>query len=165
NSLAQPNQLFRNNGKGSFTDVSAEGGEAFNRLAVGRGAAFGDIDNDGDTDVLISNNNGPASLFLTQVGNRNHWLGLRLVGDEFNRDMLGARVEIRIAKDNTLWRRARTDGGYCSAQDPRVLAGLGKSNRVEAVRVHWPSGKIEEWKDPPIDRYVMLKEGASPGIK
>lgn len=165
NPLAQPNQLFRNNGKGSFIDVSREGGEAFNRLAVGRGAAFGDIDNDGDTDIVISNNNGSVSLFLNQGGNRNHWLGLRLVGDKFNRDMLGARVEIRVAKDNTLWRRVRTDGGYCSAHDPRVLAGLGKSNRVEAVRVHWPSGKIEEWKDPPIDRYVTLKEGASPEIK
>jgi len=163
--LAQPNQLFRNNGKGGFVDMSAEGGEAFNRIAVGRGAAFGDIDNDGDTDVLISNNNGRASLFLNQVGNKNHWIGLRLVGEKLNRDMLGARVEIRITKDKTLWRRARTDGGYCSAQDPRVLAGLGNSSRVEVVRIYWPSGKIEEWKDPPIDRYITLKEGASPGIK
>jgi hypothetical protein len=163
--LDQPNQLFRNTGKGSFIDVSAEGGEAFNRSAVGRGAAFGDIDNDGDTDVLISNNNGRARLFVNQVGNRNHWLGLRLVGDKVNRDMLGARVEIRITKLNTLWRRVRTDGGYCSSQDPRVLAGLGNSDHVEAVRVHWPSGKFEEWRDPPINRYLTLKEGSSPEIK
>jgi hypothetical protein len=163
--LDQPNQLFRNTGKGSFIDVSAEAGEAFSRLAVGRGAAFGDIDNDGDTDVLISNNNGRARLFLNQVGNRNHWLGLRLVGGKINRDMLGARVEIRITKQKTLWRRVRTDGGYCSSQDPRVLAGLGNSDRVEAVRVHWPSGRIEEWRDPPINRYITLREGSSPEIK
>ncbi len=165
NPLAQPNQLFHNTGKGSFIDVSKEAGQAFNHLLVGRGATFGDIDNDGDTDVLISNNNGPARLFLNQVGNRNHWLGLRLVGDKVKRDMLGARLEIRVTKEKTLWRRVRTDGGYCSSQDPRVLAGLGASSRVEAVRVHWPSGKVEEWKDPPVDRYVTLKEGASPEIK
>jgi hypothetical protein len=165
NPLAQPNQLFHNTGKGNFIDVSKEAGQAFNQLLVGRGATFGDIDNDGDTDVLISNNNGPARLFLNQVGNRNHWLGLRLVGDKVKRDMLGARVEIRIPKEKTLWRRVRTDGGYCSSQDPRVLAGLGASSGVETVRVHWPSGKVEEWKDPPVDRYVTLKEGASPEIK
>lgn len=165
NPLAQPNQLFHNTGKGSFIDVSKEAGQAFNHLLVGRGATFGDIDNDGDTDVLISNNNGPARLFLNQVGNRNHWLGLRLVGDKVKRDMLGARVEIRVTRDKTLWRRVRTDGGYCSSQDPRVLAGLGASSRVEAVRVYWPSGKVEEWKNPPVDRYVTLKEGASPEIK
>jgi hypothetical protein len=165
NPLDQPNQLFHNTGKASFVDSSSEAGEAFNRSAVGRGAAFGDIDNDGDTDVLISNNNGRASLFLNQVGNRNHWLGLRLVGDKVNRDMLGARVEIRVTKQNTLWRRVRTDGGYSSSQDPRVLAGLGNSDRVEAVRVYWPSGKAEEWRNPPVNRYITLKEGASPEIK
>jgi hypothetical protein len=164
NPLAQPNQLFHNTGKRNFVDASSEAGQAFIQLAVGRGAAFGDIDNDGDTDALISNNNGRARLFLNQVGNRKHWLGLRLVGDKSGRDMLGARVEIRVTKQHTLWRRVRTDGGYCSSQDPRVLAGLGSSDRVEAVRVHWPSGKVEEWKDPPVNRYITLKEGASPQI-
>jgi hypothetical protein len=164
-SLDQPNQLFHNTGKAEFVESSAEAGEAFNRSAVGRGAAFGDIDNDGDTDVLISNNNGRAALFLNRVGNRNHWLGLRLLGDKINRDMLGAVVEIIVTKQNKLWRRVRTDGGYCSAQDPRVLAGLGGSDHVEAVRVTWPSGKTEEWKNPPVNRYITLKQGASPEIK
>jgi enediyne biosynthesis protein E4 len=163
--LDQPNQLLRNTGKAAFIDVSAEAGEVFNRAAVGRGAAFGDIDNDGDTDVLISNNNGRPRLFLNQVGSRNHWLGLRLVGNKTNRDMLGARAEIRVTKQRTLWRRARTDGGYCSSQDPRVLAGLGNSDHVEEIRIYWPSGKVEGWKDPPINRYVTLKEGSSPQIK
>ena len=161
--FAQPNQLFRNNGQGGFSDVSTAAGPAFNLAAVGRGAAFGDLDNDGDTDVLIANNNGRARLFLNQMGNRNHWLGLRLVTDK--RDALGARVEISATKNNVLWRRARTDGGYCAGQDARVLAGLGQAARVEAVRVHWPSGKLEEWKNPPVNRYITLKEGASPQIK
>ncbi len=163
--LGQPNQLFHNTGKGDFKETSLEAGEAFQLLEVSRGAAFGDIDNDGDTDVVITNNNGKARLLLNQIGTRNHWLGLRLVGAKNNGDMLGARVEIVLAKKNTLRRRARTDGGYCSSHDARVLVGLGASDRVEALRVHWLSGKVEEWKNPPIDRYIILKEGASPEIK
>jgi hypothetical protein len=163
--FSQPNQLFHNTGKGTFIDESAAASDSFNMPSVGRGAAFGDIDNDGDTDVLISSNNGRARLFLNQVGNRNHWLGMRLTGKKFNRNMLGARVEIVTPKRGALWRRVRTDGGYLSAQDPRVLVGLGSSDRVDLVRVHWPSGIIEEWRNPPVDRYVNLREGASPEIK
>ncbi len=162
--LGQPNQLFHNDGRGKFVEVSDQAGDAFQLLEVSRGAAFGDIDNDGDTDVLVTNNNGPARLFLNQVGNRNHWLGLRLIGKE-GRDALGAQVEIVISRNNILWRRARTDGSYLSANDPRVLAGLGAAASVEAVRVHWPDGTIAEWKDPPIDRYTNWKEGTPPPKK
>ncbi len=146
-------------------DVSGTAGEAFQLLEVSRGAAFGDIDNDGDTDVLITNNNGPARLLLNQVGNRNHWLGLRLIGKDNDRDMLGAQVEIVISKNMTLWRRSRTDGSYLSANDPRVLAGLGSSAHVETVRVHWPNGTISEWKDPPVDQYLTWRQGAAPPKK
>jgi enediyne biosynthesis protein E4 len=163
--FSQPNQLFHNTGKGTFIDESAAAGVAFTTPAVGRGAAFGDIDNDGDIDVLISNNNGRARLFLNQIGNRNHWLGIRLTGKKSNRDMLGARIEIVAPKKSALWRRVRTDGGYLSSHDPRVLVGLGTSDHVDVVRVHWPSGAIEQWKNVPIDRYVTLHEGASPEIK
>ncbi|HYJ84787.1 MAG TPA: ASPIC/UnbV domain-containing protein, partial [Pyrinomonadaceae bacterium] len=102
--------------------------------------------------------NGPARLLLNQVGNRNHWLGLRVLGKS-GRDMLGARVEIVITKDKVLWRRARTDGSYLSANDPRVVAGLGNAVRVDAVRVHWPDGSVTEHKNPVIDRYNLLKGG------
>ena len=117
--LGQPNQLFHNDGKSKFVETSDRAGDAFQLLEASRGAAFGDIDNDGDTDVLLTNNNGPARLFLNQVGNRNHWLGLRLIGKEKGRDMLGAPVEIVISKNQSLWRRVRTDGSYLSANDPR----------------------------------------------
>ena len=153
--LDQPNQLFRNQGNGKFIEVSDR---ALEPLEVGRGAAFGDIDNDGDTDVLVTNNNGPAKLFLNEVGNRNHWLGLKLVGKN-GRDMLGARVEVVIKKGHVLWRRARTDGSYLNANDPRVLVGLGTASRVELVRVYWPDGSVEEWKGLPADRYTTLKQG------
>ena len=152
--LGQPKQLFRNNGKMGFVEIVAE---EFQALEVSRGAAFGDIDNDGDTDVLVTNNNGPARLFLNQVGNRNHWIGLRLVGKN-GRDMLGAQVGVVVDND-ILWRRVRTDGSYLSASDARVLVGLGAATRVKAVRVRWPDGTTEEWKDLLADRYVVLKQG------
>lgn len=163
--LGQPNQLFHNDGKSKFVEVSDQAGSAFQLLEVSRGAAFGDIDNDGDTDVLVTNNNGPARLFLNQVGKKNHWLGLRLLSKQGGRDALGAQVEIVSSKDHVLWRRVRTDGSYLSANDPRVLAGLANAVSVEAVRVHWPDGSLAEWKDPPIDRYSTWKQGTSPPKK
>lgn len=155
--LGQPNQLFRNSGKTSFVEVVSDLPAEFTLNQVGRGAAFGDLDNDGDTDVLITNNNQPARLFLNQVGNQNHWLGLRLVS-KAGRDDLGARVQVTIAKDVVLWRRAKTDGSYLSANDARVLAGLGSRRSVESVRVYWSDGNIEDWKNMPVDRYTKLIE-------
>jgi enediyne biosynthesis protein E4 len=154
--LGQPDQLFRNTGKGAFVEIIDQAGPAFQLLEVGRGAASGDVDNDGDTDVLVTNNNGPARLYLNEVGNRNHWLGLRLVG-KTGRDMVGAKVEIVISKDRVLGRRVRTDGSYLSGNDPRVLAGLGAIDRVQSVRVRWPDGTSEEFKDVVIDKYNTLK--------
>jgi enediyne biosynthesis protein E4 len=154
--LGQPDQLFRNTGKGSFVEVVDDVGPEFQLLEVGRGAAFGDVDNDGDTDVLVANNNGPVRLFLNQVGNRNHWLGLRLVSKN-GRDMLGAQVEIVVAKNSVLRRRVRTDGSYLSANDPRVLVGLGSLTRVQMVRVRWPDGTSAEFKELPLDKYTTLK--------
>jgi enediyne biosynthesis protein E4 len=157
--LHQRKLLFRNLGNGRFEDVTTHGGAAFELSEVGRGAAFGDIDNDGDVDVLVANNNGPPRLLINTVGSRNHWIGLRLVGKQANRDMLGARVEIIRQDGSTLWRRARSDGSYASANDPRVLVGLGQSTNVSRVRVVWPDGAAEEWSGVAIDRYTTLKQG------
>ena len=157
--LGQPNQLFHNTGKGVFIEVLDQLPAEFSLNQVGRGAAFGDLDNDGDTDVLITNNNQPARLFVNQIGNRNHWLGLRLTGKSGS-DALGARVQVTVTKNLVLGRRVRTDGSYLSANDPRVLFGLGSSRTVESARVYWPDGVSEEWKDLPVDRYTTLTEGS-----
>ena len=159
--LGQPKQLFHNTGKGNFIEVIEPAGTNFQALEVSRGAAFGDIDNDGDTDVLVTNNNGPARLLLNQVGNRHHWFGLRLIG-KAGRDMFGAKVEIAISKNEVLRRRVRTDGSYLSAHDPRVLVGLGNATRVEHVRVNWPDGTSSEWKAPPVDQYLTWRQGSTP---
>ena len=162
--LGQPNQLFHNDGSGHFLDVSEQAGESFHLLEVSRGAAFGDIDNDGDTDVLITNNNGPARLLLNESGKSNHWLGLRLIG-KTNRDLLGAWAEIVTAGNKPLRRRARTDGSYLCANDPRILAGLGSAGKVDLVRVHWPDGNVEEWKQIPVDQYTTLRQGSGAAKK
>jgi hypothetical protein len=160
--LKQPNQLFRNTGKGGFAEVIGEAGPSFQALEVGRGAAFGDIDNDGDTDVVVTNNNGPVRLLINNLGRRNQWLGLRLVGKDGGRDLLGTKVEIVSSNKPVLRRRARTDGSYLSANDPRVLVGLGRVARIDVVRVRWPDGSVAEWKNPPLNRYHTWKQGTVP---
>nr|MBS0020343.1 CRTAC1 family protein [Gammaproteobacteria bacterium] len=156
--LHQPNQLLRNLGNGRFVDVTAQAGEAFELSEVSRGAAFGDIDNDGDVDIVVTNNNGPSRLMLNNVGNQSHWLGLRLLTSA-GRDAAGARVAVYRPSQPPLWRRTRTDGSYASANDPRVLVGLGNDTEVASVQIHWPSGRIEQWQGLPVDRYSNLREG------
>jgi hypothetical protein len=169
--LGQPKQLLQNVG-GHFEDVSRRAGRVFELIEAGRGAAFGDIDNDGDTDVVVANDAGRVRLLINNVGNRNHWIGLRLVGAGPTssapgrngavglRDQVGARVAVVRSSRPALWRRARRDGSYASANDPRVLVGLGQSQERPRVRVIWPDGRSEEWRDVPIDRYTTLTEGA-----
>lgn len=160
----EQNLLFRNLRDGRFENVSGRAGAAFGRSAVGRGVAFGDIDNDGDIDMVISSMHQPASLLINNVANRSHWLGLRLIGCGSSscrapRDMIGAKVQIVRASGPTLWRHVHTDGSYASASDPRVVVGLGDSTDPPLVRVTWPDGTPEEFPQAAIDRWVVLKQG------
>ena len=159
-SLQQPKQLFHHLGNGQFADVTAQAGAVLSRPEVSRGAAFGDVDNDGDTDVVVANDSGPIRLLINHVGSGNHWVGVRVVGHQ-GRDVVGARVGVLRATGPTLWRRARADGSYGSANDPRVLVGLGATQSISRVRVEWPGGDAEEWTNVPVDRYTTLKQGES----
>jgi hypothetical protein len=150
--------LFRNLRDGRFADVTARAGGVFTLSEVSRGAAFGDVDNDGDIDIVVSNIHGPARLLINQAAAGAHWLGLRLVGSG-SRDMLGAVVELTRGDGVTLRRRARTDGSYASANDPRVVFGLGAATAVKQLRVTWPDGRTEEFPGVAVDRWTTISQG------
>ena len=155
--LHQRNQLFRNLGTGRFAEVTAQAGDVFALSEVSRGAAFGDVDNDGDTDVVVVNNNGPVRLLVNQVGQDRSWTGLRL--ESHGRDALGAVVSFPGAGGRPIWRRVHTDGSYASASDPRVLVGLGDGHDVGQVEVRWPEGSVEEFSAVAAGRYETLRRG------
>ena len=155
----QINQLFRNSGSGRFDDVTAKAGAVFDLSEVSRGAAFGDVDNDGDVDILLANNNGPVRLLLNQVGARNHWLMVRLEAVQGNRQGLGARVGVLRRGAKPLWRQVHTDGSYMSAGDAGAHFGLGTAAAIEGVVVQWPGGQSEVWSDVSVNSIVMLRQG------
>ncbi len=155
-SLKQPNQLFRNVGGNRFEAVEES---ALETEAVSRGSLFGDIDNDGDTDVVILNNDGPARLLLNRAGDARDWLGLRLIDARARRDVPGAKCELVRGEHPSLWRRAHTDGGYASAGDPRVLFGLGLPDELDgsrSIRIERPNGRATRLKDLPSGRYIEV---------
>ena len=136
----------------------AQAGPAFAADQTGRGAAFGDIDNDGDIDVVVTNNGGPVRLLLNQAASDAHWLQLRLE-QPGNRQGMGALVGVERAGRPTLWRRVKTDGSYASASDSRVQVGLGTTAALDAVVVHWPDGRRERWTGLQADRLVTVRRG------
>jgi hypothetical protein len=158
--LDQTNQLFHNLGGCRFEETTAAAGPGFARSEVSRGAAVGDLDDDGDPDLVVFNNNGPARVLLAAAaGGGRHWLGLRLFDAALRRDALGARARVRPPGAAPLWRRARSDGSYASARDPRVLFGLGDWPGPADVLVEWPGGARERFPAVPADRYSTLTRG------
>jgi enediyne biosynthesis protein E4 len=137
--------------------VSASGGAAFARAEVGRGAAFGDLDNDGDIDVVVSNNGGPTRLLVNQTGSHAHWLQIRLEQPGGNPSAVGAWIALERSGRPTVFRRVRSDGSYLSASDLRAHFGLGESGAIGAVTVQWPDGERERWTDVKPDRMVTLR--------
>ena len=155
------NQLFHNLEGRRFEDASALGGPVFARAEISRGAAFGDIDNDGDVDIVFTNNNGPVRLLINQTSRQQHWLQVRLDQRPGNRFGIGGWVGVERTGRPTLWRRVRTDGSYLSASDVRAHFGLGAAAAVTAIVVQWPDGQRERWTDVAADRVVTLQRGRS----
>ena len=154
----QTDQLFANR-EGRYVDVTAEAGAVLEQSHVGRGAAFGDLDNDGHVDVVAANNNGPAKLLRNVAGAGRAWLGL-VLADEAGRALTHARAWLLDEDGNDAWmNRARADGSYASANDPRIVFGLGETAGARSVRVEWPDGTRERFDALETNRYHTLRRG------
>jgi hypothetical protein len=153
---AEPPFLFENTGQG-FREVAAEHGEPLKKRYAGRGLAVGDIDNDGDTDLLLLNVGEPPVLLRNDGANRNHWLGLKLVGAQSNRDGIGAKVTVRIGA-RRYNKQLLGGGSYCAASDQRLLFGLGTNLKLDEINVKWPSGKTSSLRNVRANQYLTIKE-------
>ena len=155
----EPPLLFRNVGKGQFENVTARMGAAFNRPIVARGAAYADYDHDGDLDILVTTNNGPAYLFRNDGGNRNNWICIRLVGRKSNRDGIGAVVRIS-SKSGRQWNTVHSGSSYCSQSDLPLTFGLGGDTEVQAIEIEWPSGEKQKLAGSAANQFVTVDETA-----
>jgi len=155
---AQPPQLFLNRGRGIFRDASDDVGPDFKQPRVGRGVAYGDFDRDGDVDLLLTTNNGPAVLFRNDQLSGNHSVRVRLTGTKSNRDAIGARVHV-LQGQSRQSRMVRSGSSYLSQSELPLTFGLGKSDRVDRLVIDWPSGTTEEYKDLTAGRTYGCVEG------
>jgi len=156
---AEPKLMFRNHGRGIFENVSDQLGPDFTLPRVSRGAAVGDFDNDGDLDILVSNNGQAPQLLRNDAGVANHWLEILLIGTKSNRDGVGARVKLN-AGDLVLYDQRKGGMSYQSAQDPRLHFGLGQCSKVDAIEIIWPSGMVTKLSNLKSDQIVAVKEGS-----
>jgi hypothetical protein len=156
---AQPPLLFRNAGSGRFEDATPAAGTALQEPMVARGAAYGDYDNDGDLDLLVTTNNGPARLLRNEGGERNRRLRVRLRGVTSNRDAIGAFVRATHASGTSPWLMVKTGSSYCSQSEMPVTLGLGRAERVTRIEVKWPDGRIETLPAADADQALTIEEG------
>jgi hypothetical protein len=153
----QPPLLLRND-SGRFVRVAA--GEALEQVWAGRGAAFGDIDNDGDVDVVVSNVGQRALVLRNDGGNRGNWLGIRTVGTTSNRDGIGSRVRVVSGSNAAQYFTVSTTVGYLSASDKRLLVGLGSATSASLVEIRWPSGIVQRFEGVAAGQTLMAVEPA-----
>jgi hypothetical protein len=158
----EPLLLFHNNGQGRLQHVSAQSGPVFSKSFPARGLAIGDYNNDGRIDVLIGNNGEAPVLLKNNAGEGNHWLGVTLRGTTCNRDAIGAILTWTFG-DQKRTRFKIGGGSYLSAHDPREVLGIGRATAIDSLEIKWPapSGKVETFKNLPIDRYVTITEGST----
>lgn len=154
----QPPLLFRNLGKGRFDQVTPANMGQLGQPLVARGAAYGDLDRDGDLDLVITNNHGPAKLFRNEGGNRNRWLRIKTVGAKSNRDGIGAVVRVTSASGKQ-WNLVRSGSSYCSQSDLALTFGLGKDPGATAIEIDWPSGVKQKLGAVPGNQILVVQEG------
>ena len=155
----EPPLLLRND-QGRFSNVSPQGGSIFTTPIAARGAAFGDLDNDGLVDVAINCNDGPAIILRNRVGHGNHWLALNLIGSTSNRDAIGSRIRLLTESGQQQTRFVSTAGSYISASDKRAHFGLGSSKKIRLIEITWPSGIVQRLESVAVDQILTVKEPA-----
>ena len=153
-----PNSLYRNLGNGRFEDVSRSTGKDYQVPLAHRGAAVGDLNNDGRVDLVVTSLNGPTQVFLNKSANANHWILIKLVGAPSNRGGLGARVRLVQPDDREQHNQAVTTAGYSSSSDRRVHFGLGGMTSIKTLEISWPSGRVQVLRDLPVDRIMTIRE-------
>jgi enediyne biosynthesis protein E4 len=154
----EPNTIFRNLGNGKFADVSATAGPDFQIEAAHRGVAFGDLDNDGRIDMVVTVLDGPVELFHNISENKNRWILLKLIGTKSNRMGIGAQIHITTPDGKQQWDEVTTAIGYASSSDSRVHFGLGKNESIKEIEIKWPSGTKQILKDVQADRILTIEE-------
>ena len=154
----EPNQLFRNNGDGTFTDISAEAGPGFQTKLSTRGGGMGDMDNDGDLDIVLSNSRREPTFLENVLSNGNHWINIKLRGTKSNRDGIGSRVEVKTG-DKIQVNEVRAGSSYQSHYDLRLHFGLAKAETIDSISVYWPSGGVDVFESVPSDRFILIEEG------
>ncbi|MEO8594889.1 MAG: CRTAC1 family protein [Candidatus Solibacter sp.] len=155
-SYRQTPLLFRNLGNHKFENATPQAGAGLTKAIVARGAAYADYDHDGDLDVLISTNHGPAMLLANVGGNRNHWLNLKLAGTKANRDGIGAVVRVQSAAGKQ-WNMVRSGSSYCSASELALTFGLGKAATAN-LEIEWPSGTRQQFANVAADQFLTIDE-------
>jgi hypothetical protein len=155
---AEPNNLLRGVGRGQFEEVTPQGGTSPPLIATSRGAAFGDLDNDGGIDVIVINRDAPAHLLRNVVPHRGHWITLTLL-DKKGRDAIGATVRLE-SSSSIFWRQVQPHQSYCSSNDPRVHCGLGSAQQVNHLIVRWPAGTEEEFGPFAANSFYKVREGS-----
>jgi enediyne biosynthesis protein E4 len=157
---AQAKLLFRNNHNGTFSDVTATSGAALKQPAVSRGSAAGDLDNDGDLDLIINNLDGAPTVLRNDGGNRQHFLVLDLEGRRSNRSAIGTVVTVRAGE--VVQRAERRSGeSYLSHSDPRLHFGLAERTKVDSIEVRWPNGTVQRFGETPANRFIKIVEGSA----
>jgi enediyne biosynthesis protein E4 len=160
-SFKQRMLLFHNEGAGHFREVGEQSGPGLQPRIVGRGIAWGDINNDGDPDFLVTSNNGAPLLLRNDGGNRNHWLWVRAVGTKSNRDGIGTKVVVTVGNTRQQgW--IRSGSSFCSASDLKALFGLGSATQADTVTLTWPSGAVQTLRNVKANQVLTVREEGAP---